>query len=80
MKQSDRSRSGREGDQAETADSGPDEPLPTTVEEIMAALKGQRACAVIKYMYIYWLLLSNRNFKCPYLEAEVVEEVMGWLG
>ena len=30
--------------------------------------------------YICWKLLSNRNFKGPYLEAEVVEEVMGWLG
>jgi len=25
-------------------------------------------------------LLSDHNFKGPYLEAEVVEEVMGWLG
>ena len=25
------------------------------------------------------LLLSNQNFKGPYLEAEVVEEVIGWL-
>ena len=32
------------------------------------------------YMYICWKLLSNQNFKGPYLEAEVVEEVMGWLG
>ena len=32
------------------------------------------------YMYICWLLLSNQNFKGPYLEAEVVEEIMGWLG
>ena len=31
-------------------------------------------------MYSCWKLLSNRNFKGPYLEAEVVEEVMGWLG
>jgi len=29
-----------------------------------------------------WLLLGNQNVKGPYmyLEAEVVEEVMGWLG
>ena len=27
-----------------------------------------------------YLLLSNQKFKGPYLEAEVVEEVMGWLG
>ena len=27
-----------------------------------------------------WKLLCNQNFKGPYLEAEVVEEVMGWLG
>ena len=32
------------------------------------------------YIYICWKLLSNRNFNGPYLEAEVVEEVMGWLG
>ena len=31
-------------------------------------------------MYICWKLLSNRNFKGPYLKAEVVEEIMGWLG
>ena len=30
--------------------------------------------------YVCWNLLSNHNFKGPYLEAEVVEEVMGWLG
>ena len=29
---------------------------------------------------ICYLLLSNQNFKGPYLEAEVVEEVVGWLG
>ena len=29
-------------------------------------------------MYICWQLLSNQNFKGPYLKAEVVEEVMGW--
>ena len=29
------------------------------------------------YMY---LLEATKNFKGPYLEAEVVEEVMGWLG
>ena len=28
---------------------------------------------------ICWLLLGNQNFKGPYLEAEVVEEVTGWL-
>ena len=27
-----------------------------------------------------WLLLSNQHFKGPYLVAEVVEEIMGWLG
>ena len=31
-------------------------------------------------MYICWLLLSNENFKGPYLKAEVVEEIMGRLG
>jgi len=34
----------------------------------------------VKYMYICWQLLSNQNFKGPYLKAEVVEEIMGWLG
>ena len=27
-----------------------------------------------------WLLLGNLDFEDPYLEAEVVEEVIGWLG
>ena len=36
--------------------------------------------ATIMYMYICELLLSNQNFNGPYLEAEVVEEVIGWLG
>ena len=31
-------------------------------------------------MYICWLLLSNENFKGPYLKAEVVEEIVGRLG
>jgi len=30
--------------------------------------------------YTCTLLLSNQNFKGPYLEAEVIEEVIGWLG
>ena len=30
--------------------------------------------------HICYLLLSNQNFKGAYLEAEVVEEVIGWLG
>ena len=42
----------------------------------------------VQYMYrglyctcvICWQLLRNQNVKGPYLEAEVVEEVMGWLG
>ena len=32
------------------------------------------------YMYVCWQLLSNQKFIGPYLEAEVVEEIMGWLG
>ena len=42
--------------------------------------------SVYMYMCMYvcihvcWWLHSNQNFKGPYLEAEVVEEVMGWLG
>ena len=31
-------------------------------------------------LYMCWLLPSNQNFKDPYLEPEVVEEVMGRLG
>ena len=30
-------------------------------------------------MYICWLLLSNKNFKGPYLKPEVIEELVGWL-
>ena len=34
------------------------------------------------YIDIYWKLLSNQNIKGPYmyLEAEVVEEIIEWLG
>ena len=32
------------------------------------------------YIHTCWLLLSTQNFKSPYLKAEVVEEIMGWLG
>ena len=31
-------------------------------------------------MLTCWLLLGNQDFKGPYLKAEVIEEVMGWLG
>ena len=41
-------------------------------------------CTIYMYMckctYICWQLLSKQNFKGSYLEAEVVEEIMGWLG
>ena len=40
----------------------------------------EQGCTLSMYMYICWKLLSNQNFKGPYLEAEMVEEVMGWLG
>ena len=30
--------------------------------------------------YLVNVFVSNQNFKDPYLEAEVVEEVIGWLG
>ena len=29
---------------------------------------------------VYWMLLGNQNLKDPYLEAEVVVVIMGWLG
>ena len=45
---------------------------------------GFNTSSYIMYMYMYTytclLLLSNQHFKGPYLEAEVVEEVIGWLG
>ena len=35
---------------------------------------------VCMYMHICWLMLSNQNFYGPYLKAEVVEIIVGWLG
>ena len=53
-------------------------------EELDPADEATATHNVCTYMYMYmcmcWKLLSNRNFKGPYLEAEVVEGVMGWLG
>ena len=34
----------------------------------------------VQYMCTCWLLLSNQSFIGSYLDTEVVEEVMGWLG
>ena len=52
-----------------------------SVHDMLYCTLRQRFLYMYKYMYwICWKLLSNQNFKGPYLEAEVVEEVIGWLG
>ena len=43
-------------------------------------LKSEKNVHVFVCTCICWLLLSNQNFKSPYIKAEVVEEVMRWLG
>ena len=50
---------------------------PATSNKIVTCNYNIHACTC---QYVCWKLLSNQSFKGSYLEAEVVEEVMGWLG